>query len=193
MLVFLSMPAAKAPDPAFLEERIKAIARGDTRALGELYDGTHAAVYGFALSLLKNAHDAEDVLQDAYLRIYHGAPGYRPDGKPMAWILTITRNLALTVLRKRQGGEVFAFDALERVLSENPAFSAEDAWILRAVLETLDEGERQLVTLHVIGGLKHRETARMLGIPLSTVLSKYARALGKLKRALKEAEEDDKS
>lgn len=191
MLVFQSMPAAEAPAPAMLEERIQAIGRGDAGALGELYDGTHAAVYGFALSLLKNAQDAEDVLQDTYLRIYHSAAGYRAEGKPMAWILTIARNLATTTLRKRQGGEILAFEDLEKVLSENPAVTAEDAWLLKAVLETLNEQERQLVMLHVIGGLKHRETAQVMDMPLSTVLTKYARALAKLKRALKEAEEDD--
>ena len=106
----------------------------------------------------------------------------------MAWILTIARNLSMSLMRKRQHGEVLAFEELEKTLSENPAFTAEDAWMLKAVLEKLDEKERQVVMLHVVGGLKHRESAEVLGLTLSTVLTKYARALAKLKRALKEAE-----
>ena len=188
MLLFLSVPTAEVPNLANLEEQIRQIGLGNSSALGELYDGTHAAVYGFVLSLLKNAHDAEDGLQDTYLRIYQGAAGYRAEGKPMAWILTIARNLSMSLMRKRQHGEVLAFEELEKTLSENPAFTAEDAWMLKAVLEKLDEKERQVVMLHVVGGLKHRESAEVLGLTLSTVLTKYARALAKLKRALKEAE-----
>lgn len=57
--------------------------------------GPTPAVYGFALSILKNAHDAEDVLQDVYLQVWHGASGYRSHGKAMGWMMTITRNLTL--------------------------------------------------------------------------------------------------
>ena len=188
MLFMLSAPPSGVMSPALLEERLRRLGQGDAAAMEEVYDGTHAAVYGFALSLLKNAHDAEDVLQDTYLRVYQSASGYRAQGKPMAWILTITRNLSLSVLRGRQGGTERPFEDLEESFSTNPAFSPDDALALWAVLETLDAQERQLIMLHVLGGLKHRESAALLGLPLSTVLSKYTRALKKLKQALKEAE-----
>lgn len=63
--------------------------------------------------------------------------------------------------------------------------------VLQTVLQVLDEQERQIVMLHVTAGLKHREIAGMLGIPLPTALSKYRRALAKLKRALEQAEGGD--
>lgn len=78
-----------------LDELIEKIAAGDRDALASLYEQTNKSVYGFALSILKDTHDAQDVLQDCYLHIYSAAGSYRSQGKPMAWILTITRNLCL--------------------------------------------------------------------------------------------------
>jgi len=56
-------------------------------------------VYGLALSYLKNGAEAEDVAQDTFVKVWAAAPSYRPQGKPMAWLLTIARNLALGRLR----------------------------------------------------------------------------------------------
>ena len=102
------------PDPdadAALEDCIARIAGGDKDALADLYNRTRPAVYGFALSIVKNAHDAEDILHDACLQVWNAAGGYRRQGKPMAWVLTITRNLAINRLRdgnaqRRGGGQV---------------------------------------------------------------------------------------
>ena len=73
-----------------LEKCIKDISFGDKDALSTLYNLTKTSVYGFALSILKNMHEAEDVLQEVYIRIYENASFYNPNGKPLAWILTIT-------------------------------------------------------------------------------------------------------
>jgi len=67
------------------------IADSDKEALSVLYHQTKSAVYGFALSILRNQPDAEDVMQDVYVKIYTSAKSYRSEGKPMAWILTIVR------------------------------------------------------------------------------------------------------
>ena len=89
------------PDAKELEEALELIAKGDRDALIRFYESTKAAVYGFALSILKNVQDAEDVLQESYLRVYAAAESYKPNGKPMAWLFTITRNLALMKIRKQ--------------------------------------------------------------------------------------------
>ena len=85
-----------------LGELIHNIADGDRGALAELYKLTNKDVYAFALSILKNIHDAEDVLQDCFVRIYSSAGSYSDRGKPMAWILTITKNLCLKCIRSSQ-------------------------------------------------------------------------------------------
>ena len=60
-----------------VEDCILQMAQGDKDALARIYEMTHAAVYGFSLSILRNAQDAEDVLQETYLQLYHHAPVYR--------------------------------------------------------------------------------------------------------------------
>ena len=90
------------PQNAELDGWIAAMASGDTGALEHIYHSTSSAVYAFALSLLKNSHDAEDVLHDCYVSIYGAAGTYRSGSKPMAWILTVARNLCLKRLRDRQ-------------------------------------------------------------------------------------------
>lgn len=172
-----------------LDNQIAEIAGGSREALAELYRATHAAVYGFALSILKNAQDAEDVLQDAYLQVWQAATGYHSQGKPMAWLLTITRNLALSRLREESRTVTLSPEDWQNQFAHLPAVTPEDRLTLEALLSALTDQERQVVTLHALTGLKHREIAALLGLPLSTVLSKYNRALKKLRIALKEAEQ----
>ena len=88
--------------PALEDSLILDVAKGDTRAFSELYIRTHKSIYGFALSIVKNQQDAEDVMQDTYLKVDRAAGSYQPRGKPMAWLLTIARNLALERLRSRR-------------------------------------------------------------------------------------------
>ena len=179
------------PDPgadAALEDCIVRIAGGDQNALAVLYGRTRPAVYGFALSIVKNAHDAEDILHDAYLQVWNAAGGYRAQGKPMAWLLTITRNLALSRLREHGRTEPLVQEDWQDHLADAPAVTHEDRMTLEALLSALGDEERQIVTLHALTGLKHREIAQVLGLPLATVLSKYSRALKKLQLAWKEAE-----
>ena len=167
----------------FDEQLIGRIAEGDGSAFRELYEATSSAVYGYALSVLKNRHDAEDVMHDAYLRIYDSAPSYRPMGKPLAWILTIVRNLCMSRLREVRPAEYTEENAASAA-SVFPEEAAETKLILNAALLQLSDEECQIVTLHALTGWKMREIAALTGIPLSTVLSKYRRALKKMKQEL---------
>ena len=186
--MFCMTVAAPSPeDDAALDRCIAGIAGGDQDALAEFYGRTRPAVYGFALSILKNAHDAEDVLHDAYLQVWQAAGQYRTQGKPRAWLMTIVRNLALSHLRQQGRTEPLAQEDWQDRLADNPAVTQEDRMTLTALLEALGDQERQIVTLHALAGLKHREIAAMLSLPLPTVLSKYSRALKKLQLAWKEA------
>ena len=69
------------------ENLIIRMAGGDGSAFRELYEQTASAVYGFALSILKNTHDAEDVMHDAFVKAYTAAVTYKPMGKPVAWLV----------------------------------------------------------------------------------------------------------
>ena len=85
-----------------LDDNLARMAGGDKDALADLYHATRDAVFGFALSILKNAHDAEDVLQDTYVALWQAAGDYTALGKPMAFILTVTRSLCLQKLRQHK-------------------------------------------------------------------------------------------
>lgn len=168
-----------------LEGLILAIADGNKNALAALYENTNTAVYGFSLSILKNTHDAQDVLQDTYIKVFANAKRYIPQGKPMAWIFTITRNLCL--MKLRDGKKTTEDPVEERVdIGHDTREALEDKIVLKKVIESLPSPEREIIVMHAVSGLKHREIADILDIPLSTVLSKYNRTIKKLKLLLKE-------
>ncbi len=170
-------------DPgSHLDKIIKRIANGDKGALAELYQETKSAIYGFSLSLTKNPADSEDILQETYLKIWSNADSYKAKGTPMAWILTITKNLALMKLRekkKHQDLEPEQWDMEFHI--PDTVGNTEDRHLLEAALNILSEEERQIILLHAVSGLKFREISDLTGIGLSTVLSKYHRSLKKLK------------
>lgn len=176
-------PLRPVMDPHDLEELLRQIALGSQQAFEELYRATDSAIYGYALSLIRNHHEAQDIMMDTYLKIRCAAHLYMPMGKPMAWILTITKNIARTKLRS--AGRQIPLDDLEET---TPSFDrdSEEAVALEQAMKVLGDQERQILILHAVTGLKHREIAEMLGMPLATVLSKYARSLKKLKKALEE-------
>lgn len=167
-----------------LDQYLAGIAAHESHALEALYHHTSAAVHSFALSILKNTHDAEDVLQDCYLNIYAGASAYRSAGKPMAWILTITKNLCYQKLRERQRLADLAQEDWEPWLQSNEGLSHEDRVMIRQCMDILSDEERQIVVLHAVAGFRHREIGELMDLPLSTVLSKYHRAVKKLKEHL---------
>ncbi len=168
-----------------LEGLLLRTGRGDREAFALLYGQTRGAVYALALSLLHNAHEAQDVAQDVFVRVWESAPAYRPQGSPMAWLLTIARNLALARLR-RSGRQVeLDREEWDAIPARDPGISPEDRQLLQQALAGLGEEERQIILLHAVAGLKHREIAQLLEKPLSTVLSKYHRGLGKLRSMMR--------
>lgn len=178
-----SQPGA---DNAAIDACLAQLGRGELQAMADLYELTHSAVYGFALSILKHTEDAQDVAQDVYLHLYRSAGSYRSHGKPRAWLLTVTRHLALDRLRTR--GKVISLEERqEGQLLPSEEMENEDRLVLRSLLEVLGQEERQVITLHALAGLKHREIARILDLPLATVLSKYSRGMKKLQLAWKES------
>ena len=164
-----------------LDGYIAKMAKGDTRSLELLYRAAAPGVYAYALSILKNSHDAEDVLQESFLRIYSSASSYVSQGKPMAWIFTITKNLCFKRLAEQQRQSAAP---VEECYSFTPSTTPDDKLVIEACMKLLSDEERQIVVLHAVSGFKHREIAAMLQLPLSTVLSKYHRALKKMKASL---------
>ena len=169
-------------DNAFLDRCLDGIAHGSRDALARLYAAVGGEVFGYALSVVKNYHEAQDIQQEVFLKIWRCAGQYRVGTRPRAWIFSVARSLAMSCLRKSSkiSGE------------ELPEIPYEDAspierQTLRRLLEQLPDIDRQIVMLHAMGA-KHRETATVMQMPLSTVLSRYSRAIKKLKKCLESEE-----
>ena len=173
-------------DDARLESLISSLTseEGHKEAMAELYALIRVPVYSYALSLVKSPQDAEDILHDTLISIHDAAASYVPKGKPMAWIITIARNHGYGRLRRRKYVADIPDEEWDNYLSEQEQVTPEDRIVLEQCLRALSDIERQIVVMHAVAGMKHRVIAATLELPLSTVLSKYNRALKKLRKNL---------
>jgi len=144
------------------------------------------AAYNLARWLLRNDQDAEDAVQEAYMRAYKAFARFRGgDGK--AWFMTILRNVCYTMIKKLRSHETpEPFDeeihlpAGESEMRE--AFRQKaNAESLHAALEKLPDEFREMIVLHDLEGFAYKEIAAVVGIPIGTVMSRLARARGRLR------------
>lgn len=177
------------PNAAVVERCIWGIAHDDSTALQTLYEQISGAVYGYALSITKNTFDAKDILHDCVVKVYESAGSYVARGKPMAWILTITKNLCYTKFRQNSRFCEMTDEEIEGQFGDNDQMSADDKMVVTQCLSHLAEEERNIVVLHAMSGLKHKDIAKLMNLPLSTVISKYNRALKKLQNIFAESEQ----
>ncbi len=146
------------------------------------------SAYNLARWLVRSDHDAEDVVQEAYLRALRFAGGFR-GGDARAWILKIVRNTAYSWLERNRAVDPPAeFDEAEHA-DAGPGIEAEllrkaDAAMLTAALEALPTEFREVVVMRDIEGLSYKEIAETAEIPVGTVMSRLARARHKLACAL---------
>lgn len=168
------------------EDLFRRIGQNDMGALDQLYHQTERTLYAFNVSLTRDHDAAVELLQDTYLKVMSAAHLYQPMGKPLAWLFTIAKNLYYSKYRK----ESRVIQLEPELIANDQRFSyvtdAEDKLVLETVLKRLTEEEREIVMLHAVSGMKHQEIADSLGLKLSTTLSKYRRALEKLRTYLEE-------
>jgi RNA polymerase sigma factor (sigma-70 family) len=148
------------------------------------------AAHNLARWLVRHDHDAQDVVQETYLRAFRFFEGFR-GGDPRAWLLRIVRNTCFDWLRKNQPFEAAAeFDEeLHSSERESPspealALQMADAQRLQHALEELPQAFREVLVLREIEGLSYKEIAEVAGIPIGTVMSSLSRARLRLRRAL---------
>jgi RNA polymerase sigma factor (sigma-70 family) len=181
-------PDREAPELAALIARV---AEGRQDALRALYDRTAPKLFGLILRIVRDRGAAEDVLQDAYLRIWQNAAGYAPDaGGPMAWLAAIARHRAIDLVRRK--GEVQMpvaeddeEDWLARVADprdSEAAFLDRDA--LLTCLDRLEPAQRDCVVLAYCEGLSREELARRYDRPVNTVKTWLHRGLAALRGCL---------
>ena len=171
------------------------VAMGDQNAFAEFYDLTASHLYGVAVRILKDAAAAEEILQEAYVNVWHHAGSYEvAKSQPMTWLTSIVRNRCLDQLRRREIDTVTLAsdddDAPEHDVSDDAMTPAEmllagaEARSVRNCVETLDAGPKQAIALAFYHGLSHAELAAHMRQPLGTVKSWVRRALERLKDCL---------
>ena len=152
------------------------------------------ALYGYALTLTRDKAEAEDLVQETYLRAVKAANQPAPEENLKAWLFVIMRNAWLNIVRHNQNGRrVFEFDN-----DEQPLGVASDATSnphvvylrklereqVRAAIDKLPDAYREIVVLRDLEGFSYQEIATVLNCPAGTVMSRLGRAREKLREAL---------
>ena len=172
---------------------IEACKRGDQKAQFEIYRLYNAAMYNTTLRIVRDPDDAEDVMQEAFLKAFAKLKSYRGEVSFGAWLKRIVVNKALDFLRlKKERISIDEVGEIEVAEDENPgtiehAYSAE--FIRKAIL-ALPEGYRIVLSLILLEGYDHEEVSGILNISNATSRTQFHRAKKKLIELMKEMKKD---
>jgi len=156
------------------------MANEDLPAFDLLYRELKKPVFLLALSILKDYGLAEDVMQETFLKVREHATQFHGWTSPKAWIMTITRNISLNLLRQR-GHETCDFETIESIITQTEQDQQSILDFYRA-LEPLDKQEQSIVIMKIVAGFRHNEIAEIIGLKTVDVRKRYSRALQKLKK-----------
>ncbi len=163
---------------------------GDMSALGELASRHQAKVLSLAYRMLNDWDQAEDLAQEAFLRVYRSVGKYHGKSKFTTWLYRVVVNLCLDQRRKRRN--VVQIDDIEAVLAEarqaDPLEKREIAEAVRRAVAQLNERQRMVVILHRFEGLSHGQVSELTGWSKSAVESLLVRAYEALRGELKKIE-----
>ncbi|KKL22072.1 hypothetical protein LCGC14_2439100 [marine sediment metagenome] len=177
------------------EELVDRLSYGDVAALETLYDRYGDLVYSVALRVVRDAHLAQDISQETFLRLWTGPEKYVAQrGRFVTWLLAITRNRAVDEVRKRKRRSRYETASPEQQEREVPASDAHDPALaaqladqrcaVSAALARLPREQRQAIELAYFGGLSNREMADLFGWPLGTVKTRIRLGVQKLRAAV---------
>lgn len=179
-------------EQADLAALIRATASGEQAALGALYERTAAKLLGVVVRIVRDRGQAEDVLQEVYIRVWQNARSYSPEaGRPMTWLITIARNRAIDVVRARR--EVaMPQNADGRDISEQVAdprdreaeLVASDE--LKRCLDRLDDIQRRCLLDAYHDGLSREELAARYARPVNTIKTWLHRTAHSLRSCIEE-------
>jgi RNA polymerase sigma-70 factor, ECF subfamily len=165
------------------------VALGDRLAFRRLYDATSAKLFGISLRVMRNRSDAEDVLQEAYVKIWHNAAKFQVSGaSPISWLAAIVRNQAIDRLRARKP-EALDIDEAFEVADDSAGpeldlLAAADTSRLNHCLDELKPDRAAAVKSAYLEGYSYKELADRHGLPLNTVRTWLRRSLLSLRECL---------
>ena len=154
---------------------------GDNKAFENVYNLTNKGVFSMCLSIVKDAHEAEDAMMATYIKVREKINFYKPNTNGYAWILTLCKNLCINEYKKRKREQVIDFVENEFLATSEDSTNKYDIPIFSIAKQVLNDAELQIVLMYAVSGYKHKEIAEILDKPLGTVLWSYNNALKKLK------------
>jgi RNA polymerase sigma-70 factor (ECF subfamily) len=175
-----------------LDMLLDGVARGDEASFAELYQATSAKLYAVALRILRNREVAEDVLQDAYFRIWERANDFNPKiASPITWMAAIVRNRSLDEARRRVARPVVDDAEVENIDSgdEHPLDTLgrrEDVERLLHCLENLEPEKKEMVRLAYLDGMSREALAKRFDRPEGTIKTWLRRSLAQLRGCLEQ-------
>jgi RNA polymerase sigma-70 factor, ECF subfamily len=175
-------------------ELVRRAQQDDERAFGELVTRYESKVYSLAMKMLRNPEDAEDVLQETFLRAYRGIKSFKGNSTFSTWIYRITANSALMRLRKKQLPQVSIEDSDERetpisIVDWAPGpveqlLNQEMQRVMDEAIETLPPEFRQVFILRDVEELSNADVAEILDLSVAAVKSRLHRARLKVRNRL---------
>lgn len=172
-----------------IEALIGKVALGDRAALAALYDATSGKLFAVCLRVLKNRSEAEDALQEVYLRIWAKADRYAVTGhSPMTWLITVARNLSIDRLRARKRNHV-DLDSVGELVAKRPgpeavSMAASEQRRISACFEELPPDRAEAVRAAYLDGATYQALADRFEVPLNTMRTWLRRSLISLKECL---------
>jgi RNA polymerase sigma-70 factor, ECF subfamily len=176
---------------------VAAAKAGDVAAFEQLVGGYEHRIFRLAQNIMRNREDAEDVMQDAFLKSFEHLGDFRGDSRFYTWLVRITVNEALMKLRKRQANQVLLDESQETEAEllpreiENWGPTPEQRYgqkelneILTGAIEQLEHGNRIVFLLRDVEQLSTEETAQLLGLSVPAVKTRLFRARLKLREKL---------
>ena len=176
-------------NPEHIENLIARVALGDRAAFNALYQATSSKLFGVTMRILSNRQEAEDALQEVYVKVWNRASSFAPGGySPMAWLVSIARNQSIDVIRQRRGGHVDieeAFDLADTApLPEQVTVQKSESREIARCLATLEADRANAVRGAYLDGQSYEELAQHYNVPLNTMRTWLRRSLMKLKDCL---------
>jgi RNA polymerase sigma factor (sigma-70 family) len=162
--------------------------QGDRKAQYELYRKYSKAMLNVAMRIVNNYMEAEDVLQEAFVRAFRNLGSFKGDATFGAWLKRIVINTSINHLKKRKA-EFVEIEEERLEVPDEPVPEPSAAWDIeqvRIAIAQLPEGYRLVLTLYLIEGYDHKEIGLILGITEATSKSQFSRAKKKLRQIIKQ-------
>lgn len=162
--------------------------KGNSKAQFELYKLYYKSMYNVSLRIVKNEMEAEDIMQESFLKAFERLDTYKGEVSFGAWLKRIVINRSLDALKKRKA----IFEEInEKTLDKETGqmeFKKVNTDIIKKAISSLPDGYRIVLSLYLIEGYDHEEISEILGISNSASRTQYMRAKNKLKEILKNEE-----